>query len=84
MPGPIVPWRDGWDEAGVRRAGMAWGLMEHGHRQSSRAGGAILAFTIIAGALIGNHFGQPSIGMLAGTGIGVAIAVGLYLLDRRK
>ena len=52
--------------------------------QASRASGALVAFTIIAGAVIGNHFGQPSIGVLAGIGLGVVIAVGLWLVDRKR
>lgn len=52
--------------------------------QASRAGGAIVAFSIIAGAVIGNHFGQPSIGIVAGIGLGVAVALGLFLIDRKR
>jgi len=51
---------------------------------ASRAGGAILAFSILAGALAGAKLGQPSIGVLAGTGIGIAITIALFLLDRRR
>lgn len=60
------------------------GRMEQQHGQSSRAGGAIIAFTIIAGAVIGNHFGQASIGVVVGIALGVVIAGGLYLFDRRR
>lgn len=60
------------------------GAMEQQPRQSSRAGGAILALTIVAGALIGNHFGQASLGVVIGVGLGIAITVGFYLVDRRR
>ena len=49
----------------------------------SRAGGSILAGCIIAGVIGGVILGQPSIGFLVGTGIGVAIAILLWLKDRR-
>lgn len=58
--------------------------MEQEKRQSSRAGGAILAFMIVAGAVIGNHFSQPSVGIVAGIALGVIITLALYLLDRRR
>lgn len=69
------------------RGGPGHGMgaaMDQNSSNASRAGGAILAFTIIAGAITGNHYGQPSLGTLIGTGIGVAITVALYLYDRRK
>jgi len=58
--------------------------MEQQSGNASRAGGAIIAFSILAGAIIGNHFGQPSIGMVSGTAIGAAIALALYFHDRRR
>ncbi|WP_347270172.1 hypothetical protein [Rhizorhabdus histidinilytica] len=58
--------------------------MEQNSGKASRAGGAIIAFTIMAGAIVGNHYGQPSMGMLIGTGAGVAIATILYLIDRSR
>lgn len=58
--------------------------MEPHQAKASRAGGAILAFSILAGAIIGNSMGEPSVGMVSGTGVGVAIALALYLYDRRR
>ena len=58
--------------------------MEKQSSNASRAGGAIIAFAIIAGAITGNHYGQPSLGMIVGTGIGVAISIALYLYDRSR
>lgn len=48
-----------------------------------RAAGAIIAFTVIVGAIIGTADGQPTIGLLAGFGIGVLAALLLWLRDRR-
>lgn len=48
----------------------------------SRAAGAIIAFTVIAGAIVGTMQGQPTIGLFAGLGIGVLIALLLWLRDR--
>ncbi len=50
----------------------------------ARAGGSILAAAIIAGVIAGTVIGQPSIGFLAGTATGVAIALLLWLRDRRR
>lgn len=48
-----------------------------------RSAGALLALAIMAGTIIGIFMGQPSIGFLGGLGIGVAIAVAVWLADRR-
>lgn len=45
--------------------------------------GAIIALLILAGTIIGGLMGQPSIGLIAGAASGIAIAVLLYLRDRR-
>ena len=56
--------------------------MEQG-RNLSRSGGCLLAFSVLAGAFVGLIFGQPSIGFLAGSAIGLALVLGVFLLDRR-
>lgn len=48
-----------------------------------RAAGAIIAFTVITGAIVGTAEGQPTIGVLAGFGLGVLAALLLWLRDRR-
>ncbi len=58
--------------------------MERNSGTASRAGGAIIAFTVIAGAIVGMRLGQPSLGTVIGTAVGVAIALALYLYDRRR
>ncbi|MBU3077422.1 hypothetical protein [Sphingomonas quercus] len=50
----------------------------------SRAGGAILALSVIAGAVIGVAMQQPTLGTLAGLVIGIAIAVAIWLHDRSR
>ncbi len=49
-----------------------------------RASGFFIALAVVAGALIGARLGQPSIGVLAGIGGGVLLALLLWLIDRRR
>jgi uncharacterized membrane protein (UPF0136 family) len=53
-------------------------------RPAPQAGGILLALFILAGALIGAFKGQPTIGVLAGTGAGVLAALALWLADRAR
>ncbi|WP_294137316.1 hypothetical protein [Sphingobium sp.] len=53
-------------------------------RKDPTGAGAIIAFLILGGAITGGLMGQPSIGLLAGVGAGVLIALLLWLRDRRK
>lgn len=53
-------------------------------RKDPTGAGAIIAFLILGGAITGGLMGQPSIGLLAGAGAGVLIALLLWLRDRRK
>ena len=48
------------------------------------AGGFLLFIAVLAGALTGVFLGQPSIGFLVGIGVGLIVAVAIWLLDRRK
>ena len=59
-------------------------LMNAPTNRSGRAGGSILAGCIIAGVIVGSILGQPSIGFLVGAGLGVLIALALWLADRRR
>ena len=47
--------------------------------RSPVAGGAPLALSIVAGATIGLFMGQPTMGILIGTAIGIAIALLVWL-----
>ena len=49
-----------------------------------RAGGALLAASILVGAVIGSFRGEPSIGVLAGIGVGTALTLGLWWIEQRR
>ncbi|MDB5719308.1 MAG: hypothetical protein JWM38_2735 [Sphingomonas bacterium] len=49
-----------------------------------RAAGFFIAAAVMVGAVIGVIVGEPSIGVLAGVASGIAIAVLLWLRDRRR
>ena len=51
-------------------------------RSGAQAGGSVLAGAIILGVIGGILAGQPSIGFLAGAGLGVLAALLLWLRDR--
>lgn len=57
--------------------------MSKGRKEPTGAG-AIIAFLILGGTIGGGLMGQPSIGLLAGTGAGVLIALLLWLRERGK
>jgi hypothetical protein len=48
------------------------------------AGGCLLTIGIIAGFPLGLAIGNPMKGILIGTAIGIAAAVVLWLIDRRR
>ena len=52
-------------------------------RPSSAAGGSLLALAIVAGAAIGIAMGQPTIGALAGLGVGILLFLLIWLVGRR-
>ena len=51
-------------------------------RKSAQAGGFLLAAAILIGVVAGVVAGQPSIGFLVGTGVGLASLLVLWLRDR--
>jgi uncharacterized membrane protein (UPF0136 family) len=53
-------------------------------RSEPRAGGAILALSVLAGAILGVVFGQPTIGVIAGTATGILAAIAIWLRDRAR
>ena len=53
-------------------------------RPTAKAGGCFLTFCILAGFVVGLASGNPMKGVLLGTGIGAALAVLLWLIDRRQ
>ena len=52
--------------------------------QTTRAGGCFLMICILAGFPLGLAIGNPMKGILIGTGAGMAIAVLIWLVDRRR
>ena len=53
-------------------------------RSTAKAGGCFLTLCIPAGFVVGLAIGNPMKGVLIGTGIGAALAVLLWLIDRRQ
>ena len=53
-------------------------------RKDARSGGALLAVSIVAGAVGGTIGGQPSIGFLAGLAAGLLMLGAVWLVDRRR
>ena len=51
-------------------------------RHFPRAGGALLAASILLGVGTGLYTGQPSLGFLAGLGVGLLLLAAVWLLDR--
>jgi hypothetical protein len=62
---------------------VAWGGMA-APSPSPHAGGFLIAGAVILGAILGVVFGQPTIGVLAGTALGVAGALIVWLRDRGR
>ncbi len=52
--------------------------------RTTKAGGCFLTFCILAGGAGGIAIGNPMKGILIGTGIGILLAVLLWLIDRRR
>ncbi len=57
--------------------------MRDGERKNAKSGGVLLAFSILAGVFWGLYEGEPSMGFLIGTAIGLALLLLVWLLDRR-
>jgi hypothetical protein len=60
------------------------GVAMEPERRFSRAGGCLLALSLIAGVAGGAYAGQPSIGFLAGLGAGLLLLLAVWLADRRR
>jgi hypothetical protein len=52
--------------------------------QNKRAGGCFLVAAILVGFVVGIATHDAMRGVLIGTAAGIAIAVGLWLVDRRR
>lgn len=67
----------------MERTAALW----HGARMpdpAARAGGCFLTLCILAGFVAGLAMGNPMKGILTGTAAGAALAVLLWLVDRRR
>lgn len=53
-------------------------------RNEPRSGGALLAISIIAGAIGGTIGGQPSVGVLVGVAAGLVMLGAVWLSERRR
>jgi hypothetical protein len=51
---------------------------------SPRGAGAIIALSSITGVIAGGLAGQPTIGLLAGLGLGIAVGLFMWLRDPHK
>jgi hypothetical protein len=51
--------------------------------RSTAGGGCLIAVAVLAGVVIGLALHQPTIGFLAGLGLGVVAAIWVWLIDRR-
>ena len=50
----------------------------------SAAGGVFIALFTLVGTIAGGFMGQPSIGLLGGLALGIAIAITIWLKDRAR
>ena len=58
--------------------------MRDNRGRQTRAGGAILAFSIFGGTIIGWIAREPSIGVVAGIALGLILLLLIWLWDRRQ
>ena len=54
------------------------------NRRSTAAGGVFLFLGLLIGAIYGINAGQPMLWLLRGFGIGIGLALLLWILDRRR
>jgi hypothetical protein len=58
--------------------------MDRSSSPSPRGGGALLAAGILLGLIVGAWLGEATLGVLAGTALGLATLLILWLADRRR
>ena len=54
------------------------------NRRSTAAGGIFLFLGLLIGAIYGINVGQPMLWLLRGFGIGVGLALLVWIIDRRR
>ncbi len=52
--------------------------------KTPRAGGALIAIAILVGAVVGIAYRQASLGVVAGLAVGIALALLIWLADKRR
>ncbi|MBX3562572.1 MAG: hypothetical protein KF780_12270 [Sphingomonas sp.] len=52
--------------------------------KTPRAGGALIAAAILVGAVVGIIYRQASLGVVAGLAAGIALALLVWLVDKRR
>ncbi len=67
--------------AGAREPLLPWRGMV---TRNARSGGIFLMIGILGGTILGVATGVPMKGVLIGTGLGIALALLVWLLDRRR
>lgn len=72
--------------SGVAFSSRQWqeGGMTEPKKPAPRAAGGLLALTILGGAAIGTAYGQPTIGLLVGSALGILIALAFWVRDRKR
>jgi len=68
-------------EAGAARAALAWRIMA---RRNAVSGGFFITMGAIVGAVTGLLLNALMQGLVGGTALGIAAAVGVWLVDRRR
>lgn len=58
--------------------------MSEPKKPAPRAAGGLLALSILGGAALGVAYRQPTIGLLAGSAVGILIALFFWMQDRRR
>ena len=59
--------------------------MSNSQPQSNRmAGGFFIAAGMLGGAIVGVIMDQPSVGMVAGLGFGIIVAIAIWAIDRKR
>jgi hypothetical protein len=58
--------------------------MNDGKSSNALGGGFLIAMSTLIGTGVGVAMGQPTIGILAGTGLGSGLALLLWLRDRSR
>lgn len=64
-------------------AGGQWHGRGMSNPPASRAAGFFIALSVLVGAIAGVALGQPSLGTVIGAGVGILVALLLWLRDRR-